>query len=95
MNAFRVRARVRGRSTGRAMVEVIDMAQRYGDTSSRRGLAIGIVVALIAIGAVAYFVFAGGGDGGGSGAGGGYAAILFGADRVRSIARRIRASLHP
>lgn len=52
------------------------MTQTYRDTSSRRWLAIGIVLVVAVIAAVLLFAMAGGGDGGSGDGGGLYGAAL-------------------
>ncbi len=57
------------------------MADTYGPTRNRRGLAIDIVVALVIVGGIVAIALA---SGGGSAAGG-YAIVALSADRLRAL----------
>lgn len=77
------------------------MAQSYRPTPHRRWLVIGVIAAVVVIGLIAYFAFAGGGYGYGGGGGGndggigrGYALVGISAEAARAIRRRLRTSNH-
>jgi uncharacterized membrane protein len=73
------------------------MAQSYRPTPHRRWLVIGVIAAVVVIGVIAYFAFAGGGYGYGGGNDGdmgrGYALVGISAEAARAIRRRLRGSI--
>jgi uncharacterized membrane protein len=74
------------------------MAQSYRPTPHRRWLVIGVIAAVVVLGLIAYFAFAGGGYGYGGGGGNdgsvgrGYALVGISAEAARAIRRHLKSS---